>query len=57
MSGNAIKTPFAENLPRTIRNRIADAMQIVGKALPASVVSVSGSIVTVKFEVVADGLT
>lgn len=53
MSGNAIKLPFADSLPKTVRNRIGDAMQILGKALPASVVSVNGSIVTVKFEIVA----
>lgn len=45
------KTPLAASLNRLSERKINDAMQLVGKALPASVVAVTGSIVTVKFEV------
>ena len=47
----AQKTPFQETINKFARNKINDAFQLVGRRLPASVVSVSGSIVTVKFEV------
>lgn len=50
MSGNALKTPFIRSLNRAAQKRALDAIQTLGKALPASVIAVSGSIVTVKFE-------
>lgn len=48
---NAQKTPFARSLNRFAEQKAAEAIQLTGRALPCSVVSVSGSIVTVKFEV------
>jgi len=51
MADNAQKTPFAVSMNRFAQRKAADAIQLLGKALPASVVSVSGSIVKVKFEV------
>lgn len=48
---NAQKTHFAQTQNEFAEKKIADAIQILGKELPCSVVSVSGSIVTVKFEV------
>lgn len=45
------KIPIAQGLNRLAEKKINDAMQQFGRALPASVVSVSGAIVTVKFEV------
>lgn len=48
---NAQKIPFTRSLDRHAVKRIEDAMQREGQSLPCSVVSVSGSIVTVRFEV------
>ena len=53
MSDNALKTPLYESLNRFAEAKIADAIEILGKGLPCSVVSVSGSIITVKFEIVS----
>lgn len=47
---NDQKLIFGRSLNQVAMNRAADAIQLLGKALPASVVSVSGAIVTVKFE-------
>ena len=46
----AQKTPIAAGLNRFAEKKIAEAFQLYGKSLPASVVSVVNSIVTVKFE-------
>lgn len=54
---NAQKTPLAESLNRFAANKIRDALQITGKALPCSVTKVMGSIVTVKFEVSTPNFT
>jgi len=51
MSGNVLKTPLARSLNQFAERKVQDALQLVGKALPCSVTKVSGSIVTVKFEV------
>lgn len=51
MADNAQKTPIAQALNQFAQRKILDALQITGKALPCSVTDVSGSIVTVKFEV------
>lgn len=51
MSGNQQKTPLGISLNRFAQGKAADAIQALGKALPASVVSVRGAIVQVKFEV------
>jgi len=51
MSNEGQKTPLALSLNNFAQKKIMDAVQLLGKGLPASVVSVSGSIVTVKFEI------
>lgn len=51
MSDNSKKTPLGRSLNKFAEGKIGDAQQVLGKALPASVVSVNGAIVTVKFEV------
>lgn len=50
MSDNSKKIPFAASLNSAAMQKAQDAIQLMGKALPASVVSVAGQIVTVKFE-------
>ena len=45
------KLPLAQSLNKFAQSKISDAMQVIGKNLPASVASVSGSVVTVNFEV------
>lgn len=57
MTNNAQKTPFARSMHRFAEGKIADALELLGKALPCSVVSVDGAIVTVKFEVQSDVFT
>ena len=47
----AQKLPFARNMNAFAERKVNDAFQQLGKALPCSVVSVSGQIVTVKFEI------
>lgn len=54
MSGNVQKTPIGISLNRVATAKAKDAIQVLGKSLPASVVSVRGSIVQVKFEVASD---
>lgn len=49
-SDNSQKTPIVHSLNEMARKRALDQIQLTGKNLPASIVSVSGSIVTVKFE-------
>lgn len=51
MSSNAQKLPLARSLNAFAQRKALDQMQLMGKALPCSVVAVSGSIVTVNFEV------
>ena len=53
MSNNAQKTPLAQSLNRFAERKWNDAFQLLGKALPCSVVSVAGAIVTVKFELIS----
>lgn len=48
---NSQKVPLARSLNDFARVRSGNAIQQIGKAWPCSVVSVTGSIVTVKFEV------
>lgn len=50
-SNNSQKTPISKSLNLFAAKKAQDALQLTGKALPCSVVSVSGAIVTVKFEV------
>lgn len=51
MAGNFQKTPITTSLNRFAEQKAADAIQVLGRALPCSVTSVDGAIVTVKFEV------
>lgn len=51
MADNSYKTPFGRTINQVAEAKVAQAIQQLGKALPCSVVAVSGSIVTVKFEV------
>lgn len=48
---NGQKTPFATSLNRFAERKINDSINLLGKALPCSVVAVDGSIITVKFEI------
>lgn len=59
MADNAQKTPLVVNLNRFTDDKITAAQQLLGKALPASVVSIdgTGTIVTVKFEIESDLFT
>jgi hypothetical protein len=50
MSGNYQKTPFFTSLARHGRREINTALELTGKALPASIVTMMGSIATIKFE-------
>jgi hypothetical protein len=54
MSGsadNALKTPFGQYANELALKRAEDQIQLLGKALPCSVVSGNGSFVTVRFEI------
>lgn len=51
MASNAQKTPIVSSLNRFAEQKAADAIQVLGRALPCSVTAVNGAIVTVKFEV------
>lgn len=57
MPDNAQKTPLARSINRFAEEKILDAMQILGKALPCSVVAVAGQIVTVNFDLDAQPFT
>lgn len=54
MSDNAQKTPLALSLESFTRQRIASQLQTEGKALPCTVVSVDGRLITVSFDVVTE---
>jgi len=54
MSDNSQKTPLAKSLNAFATGKALDAIQLLGKALPASVVSAAGGIVTVTFELQSD---
>lgn len=47
---NSQKTPLAQTLNQFAQAKALDAIQMLGKALPATVVSMSGSVVTVTVE-------
>lgn len=51
MADNVQKTPFAPSLNRFAQEKILDAVQQLGKALPCHVTAVDGQIVTVAFDV------
>jgi len=54
MADTHLKLPIAKYLPTLIQDKILDAMQLTGKSLPCHVVSVSGAIVTVAFDIASD---
>lgn len=54
MADNAQKTPFARALNRFAQQKALDQIQLTGKALPARVEAVAGSIVTVSFQIQSD---
>lgn len=51
MSNNAQKTHYVQSINRFAEKKALDAIEVLGKSLPCHVVAVSGSIVTVKFDV------
>jgi len=51
VSSNDFKTPLAPALNRLAQQRADDAIQLQGKALPCTVVSRQGQLVTVSFDV------
>lgn len=57
MATNAQKTPLQRSLNDITRRRSQNAIQLVGKQYPCSVTAVSGSIVTVKFELLQSPFT
>jgi hypothetical protein len=57
MTGNAQKTWFGATQNEFASRKIADAIQVLGKALPATVTAVNGAIVTVNFDVDAAPFT
>lgn len=57
MADNSRKTPLARSLNAFAEAKVADAIQLLGQALPCSVVSADGGIAEVKFEVDAAPFT
>lgn len=59
MADNAQKTPLVETLNRFVDRKGALAEQMLGKAIPASVISLdpTNTIATVRFEIQSDVLT
>lgn len=53
MTNNSQKTPFSRTINKFAEQKVLDAIQTLGQALPCHVVAVSGSIVTVKFDIVS----
>lgn len=51
MSGNSQKIPFAKSINQFVDNKLEEALQQTGRAFPCHVISVSGSIVTVAFDI------
>lgn len=50
-ANNAQKLPFAQSISRFAEKKVADAIHILGKALPCHVTAVAGQIVTVAFDI------
>lgn len=57
MTDNAQKVAFARSQNEFAEKKVRDGLQLTGKSLPCSIVSVDGWIVTVKFEVDAAPFT
>ena len=51
MTGNVQKTPFGGYLNVFAETKIQQQLQLTGKALPCTVVAVSGAIITVNFQI------
>lgn len=51
MSNNAQKVHYARTINRFAEQKVLDALQVLGKSLPCHVIVVSGSIVTVRFDI------
>lgn len=51
MTGNAQKTHFARSINEQATQKALSAIQTLGKSLPCHVIAVSGSIVTVRFDI------
>lgn len=51
MTDNVTKTPLAVALDHLTRQRTADHLELLGKALPCHVIAVKGQIVTVAFDI------
>jgi hypothetical protein len=51
MTNHALKKAFAQSIHPFAQKKALDQIQLTGKALPCSVVSVQGAIITVKFEI------
>ncbi|MGX7001943.1 phage baseplate protein [Caballeronia sp. KNU42] len=51
MSISFLRTPLVSTLPVGVRTQIGDAMQLLGKALPCHVISATGSLITVAFDI------
>ena len=51
MTNNAQKTPYARAINQFAEQKVLDAIQTLGKALPCHVVAIAGSIVTVQFDI------
>lgn len=51
MADNAQKTHYQRQVNRFVEGKVLDVLDQTGKALPCSVVAVTGSIVTVQFDV------
>lgn len=54
MSNSAQKFPLQVSLGNIAKKGANDAISLLGMSLPASIVSISGSFVTVKFEILSD---
>jgi hypothetical protein len=48
---DGLKTPFADSIHQVSQQRASDTISLLGKALPCHVLSVSGQLVTVAFDV------
>lgn len=52
-----LKNPLHTSLPLGVRGQIADAMQLLGKALPCHVLEANGPLITVAFDLAANVFT
>lgn len=57
MANLSQKTPTAHGINRFAQQKVIDTIALLGQALPAAVVAVAGSIVTVSFDIQQNGST